>query len=426
MEDTSTPEKTQIFNGMTFYMRPCSARSNIRNYLEEHGGTFSKKSDGNVIILTDTLTHNTGYHIDLIHHSIDKNELQDINKYKLPSYNFKNVTNNTKVKVPCLQINKARQNYIPEEDEAIFKYITKFGTQNGEIGSIGGNLIWKEMERKRVTIHSWQSMKNRYNNHIKDCPPRFYFKPLEMGISSDNVNEVGIRSDNVNEVGIRSDNVNEVGIRSDNVNEVGIRSDNVNEVGIRSDNVNEVGIRSDNVNEVGIQSDNVNEMGIRSDNVNACHQKESSTHEFINNVLPKNVSQTSGVQTINVSKIKNDGDKCLNATLTLCQEHATPRDDSDEFDVNLFKQAEQSIELTPSIFPGTQNSTSDDGPMFCECYENYHYTEAAEILQHIDDIPADNHIWRSISNRFIIEDVALKYGMSSDQVEYIIEKHFQR
>lgn len=44
-------------------------------------------------------------------------------------------------------------------------------------------MMWKEMERKQVTMHPWQSMKNRYFNHIKQHPPKFYFQPLEMGMS---------------------------------------------------------------------------------------------------------------------------------------------------------------------------------------------------------------------------------------------------
>lgn len=31
---------------------------------------------------------------------------------------------------------------------------------------MGGILLWREMERKRVTGHSWQSMKDRYERRL--------------------------------------------------------------------------------------------------------------------------------------------------------------------------------------------------------------------------------------------------------------------
>ena len=44
-----------------------------------------------------------------------------------------------------------RQKFDPEEDDAIMTYVAKYGKQFGEIRSLAGNLIWKEMEKKKVS-----------------------------------------------------------------------------------------------------------------------------------------------------------------------------------------------------------------------------------------------------------------------------------
>lgn len=53
-----------------------------------------------------------------------------------------------------------RQHYTPEEDAAILNYVNKYKK------GLGGNLIWKKMEKEGVTSHSWQSMKYRYNTRL--------------------------------------------------------------------------------------------------------------------------------------------------------------------------------------------------------------------------------------------------------------------
>lgn len=63
------------------------------------------------------------------------------------------------------------QYYSEDDDEFIFDYIMKYGGEYGEKRSLLGNQIWKEMEKKKITTHSWQSMKDRYLKHIQHFPP---------------------------------------------------------------------------------------------------------------------------------------------------------------------------------------------------------------------------------------------------------------
>jgi Rap1 Myb domain. len=43
-----------------------------------------------------------------------------------------------------------RQAYQPEEDDAIVQYVSMHKGDYGMDGSIGGNLIWKQMQEKKV------------------------------------------------------------------------------------------------------------------------------------------------------------------------------------------------------------------------------------------------------------------------------------
>ena len=44
-----------------------------------------------------------------------------------------------------------RQKFDPEEDDAIMTYVAKYGKEFGEIRSLTGNLILKEMEKNKVS-----------------------------------------------------------------------------------------------------------------------------------------------------------------------------------------------------------------------------------------------------------------------------------
>lgn len=50
--------------------------------------------------------------------------------------------------------------YTPEDDAAILTFVSKHKKE------IGGNRLWREMQRQRVTGHSWQSMKYRYRARL--------------------------------------------------------------------------------------------------------------------------------------------------------------------------------------------------------------------------------------------------------------------
>ncbi|KAL1251005.1 hypothetical protein QQF64_018801 [Cirrhinus molitorella] len=54
-----------------------------------------------------------------------------------------------------------RLGYSPEDDAAILKFMEKRQHE------AKGNLVWKEMEKRRVTEHTWQSMRDRFLKHLQ-------------------------------------------------------------------------------------------------------------------------------------------------------------------------------------------------------------------------------------------------------------------
>jgi hypothetical protein len=59
-----------------------------------------------------------------------------------------------------LQVRK-KLKYSKEDDDAIMNYLQQ-AMAAGFTGSASGNRIWKEMEQKKITAHSWQSMRDHY------------------------------------------------------------------------------------------------------------------------------------------------------------------------------------------------------------------------------------------------------------------------
>ncbi|KAG8436199.1 hypothetical protein GDO86_007344 [Hymenochirus boettgeri] len=57
-----------------------------------------------------------------------------------------------------------RNPYTKEEDLAILQYVRVNAPGKG---TVTGNALWKEMEKKRVVRRTWQAMKDRYHRHLK-------------------------------------------------------------------------------------------------------------------------------------------------------------------------------------------------------------------------------------------------------------------
>ncbi|KAM7402326.1 hypothetical protein PAMP_017573 [Pampus punctatissimus] len=150
---------------MSFYLRPGPVKRKLQPLITAGGGLLCNVQQPGAILLIDpeergsipeTTAHwyvSTRY----IHDCIEKEEQLDLEAYRLNPETVQRqsaiLSNRNEHSSGLLG---GRVAYTPEEDTAILSYVSKHKTE------IGGNRLWQQMEKQRVTAHSWQSMKYHY------------------------------------------------------------------------------------------------------------------------------------------------------------------------------------------------------------------------------------------------------------------------
>ncbi|XP_036067908.1 telomeric repeat-binding factor 2-interacting protein 1 isoform X2 [Oryzias melastigma] len=150
---------------MTFYLRPGHTRQQLQPMIKAGGGVMCRTQRPGAILLIDPearssvsgsnahLYVSTQYILDCI----EKEEQLNVEDYRLtPDDVPKPSTKKDRTKTPS----EGRIPYTPDDDTAILEYV------KSRKARVGGILLWREMERKRVTGHSWQSMKDRYERRL--------------------------------------------------------------------------------------------------------------------------------------------------------------------------------------------------------------------------------------------------------------------
>lgn len=155
---------------MSFYLRPGPVKVKLQPLITAGGGELCNVQQPGAILLMDPTEENsineTTAHwyvsTNYINDCIEKNIQLNLEDYKLDSSTARKyptrVSNSNKLNYTALS--GGRQHYTPEEDAAILSSVSKYKT------GLGGNIIWKEMEKQGVTRHSWQSMKYRYHSRL--------------------------------------------------------------------------------------------------------------------------------------------------------------------------------------------------------------------------------------------------------------------
>ncbi|XP_019116309.2 telomeric repeat-binding factor 2-interacting protein 1 [Larimichthys crocea] len=150
---------------MSFYLRPGPTKCKLQPLITAGGGILCSVQQPGAILLMEpedkgSIAENTSrwfVSTEYIYDCIEKDEQLDVAYYMLipeaaPKQSAR--PNNNKESSPGLL--GGRIPYTAEEDDAILTYVSKHKAD------IGGNRLWQEMEKQRVTSHSWQSMKYRY------------------------------------------------------------------------------------------------------------------------------------------------------------------------------------------------------------------------------------------------------------------------
>uniref|UniRef100_A0A1A7XSY9 Telomeric repeat-binding factor 2-interacting protein 1 n=1 Tax=Iconisemion striatum TaxID=60296 RepID=A0A1A7XSY9_9TELE len=155
---------------MSFFLRPGPIKRKLQPLISAGGGMLCKiQQPGSILLITpeerrsvpESAAH---WYVStqFIHDSIEKGEQLNIEDYKLdPEVTQKQDPGLNKSKDSSTKTSGGRMPYTPEEDAAILHYVSKRKKETG------GNRLWLEMEKKRVTNHSWQSMRYRYKEQLK-------------------------------------------------------------------------------------------------------------------------------------------------------------------------------------------------------------------------------------------------------------------
>ncbi|XP_068568399.1 telomeric repeat-binding factor 2-interacting protein 1 isoform X2 [Cebidichthys violaceus] len=150
---------------MSFFLRPGPVKRKLQPLITAGAGVLCNVQQPGAILLMEpeergsipeTSAHwfvSTQYILDCI----EKDEQLNLEDYRLnpevvPNQSAR-LDNNKQISTGLLV---GRVAYTAEDDAAILTYVSEHKKR------VGGNLLWQEMEKQRVTSHSWQSMKYRY------------------------------------------------------------------------------------------------------------------------------------------------------------------------------------------------------------------------------------------------------------------------
>ncbi|XP_029989460.1 telomeric repeat-binding factor 2-interacting protein 1 isoform X2 [Sphaeramia orbicularis] len=150
---------------MSFFLRPGPVKRKLQPLITAGGGMLCNVQKPGAILLIDpeeraSVSETTAHwyiSTQYVHDCIEKDEQLTLEDYRLnPEVEkaYSTRLRNSKESPPASA--GGRTAYTAKEDAAILNYVRKHKTE------AGGNKLWQEMEKQRVTSHSWQSMKYRY------------------------------------------------------------------------------------------------------------------------------------------------------------------------------------------------------------------------------------------------------------------------
>ncbi len=149
---------------MRFYVRPGPTKTQIYPLVTNGGGTLCRSQEPGAILLIDprdatAVTSSSGQKYistKYIKDCVEQNQQLNLDDYVI------SVGPSVQTRMATRHQSNGRLGYSPEDDAAILKFMEKRQHE------AKGNLVWKEMEKRRVTDHSWQSMRDRFLKHLQD------------------------------------------------------------------------------------------------------------------------------------------------------------------------------------------------------------------------------------------------------------------
>ncbi|XP_077083114.1 telomeric repeat-binding factor 2-interacting protein 1 [Siphateles boraxobius] len=150
-------------HSMRFYVRPGPTKTQLYPLISNGGGILCRNQEPGAILLVDpgdvtsamASTGQTYISTKFIRDCAEQNQQLDRDDYVI------SVGPSVQTRMAARHQGTGRRGYSPEDDAAIVKFMEKRQPE------AKGNLVWKEMEKRHVTDHSWQSMKDRFLKHLQ-------------------------------------------------------------------------------------------------------------------------------------------------------------------------------------------------------------------------------------------------------------------
>ncbi|KAG6940810.1 TERF2 interacting protein [Chelydra serpentina] len=138
---------------MRFYVRPGPAKLQLAPLILAGGGRLCRVQEPGAVLLAqpgESGAAGTLVSTEYVRRCVESNERLPLEHYRLAAE-------------PAPAGSPAgRSAFTGSEDEAILLHV-----RGRAQGSATGTALWKEMERARLTPHSWQAMRDRYLRHLR-------------------------------------------------------------------------------------------------------------------------------------------------------------------------------------------------------------------------------------------------------------------
>lgn len=140
---------------MRFYVRPGPAKLQLAPLILAGGGRLCRVQEPGAVLLAQPGERGaTGTFVstEYVRRCVERRERLPLEQYRLAAEQAPGPAG-----APA-----GRSAFTGSEDQAILLYVRERAQ-----GSVSGTALWKEMERARLTPHSWQAMRDRYLRHLR-------------------------------------------------------------------------------------------------------------------------------------------------------------------------------------------------------------------------------------------------------------------
>ncbi|XP_050778889.1 telomeric repeat-binding factor 2-interacting protein 1 [Gopherus flavomarginatus] len=140
---------------MRFYVRPGPAKLQLAPLILAGGGRLCRVQEPGAVLLAQPDERGaTGNFVstEYVRRCVERNERLPLEQYRLAAEQAPGPAG----------ASAGRSAFTGSEDEAILLYV-----RDRAQGSVTGTVLWKEMERTRLTPHTWQAMRDRYLRHLR-------------------------------------------------------------------------------------------------------------------------------------------------------------------------------------------------------------------------------------------------------------------